>query len=364
MAFPDYLSREAAKVREAAARGWKQAELVASKAPDHRPVDLRRVFVKRGLQMWAQKAAAKRLRNVVSKTLPKRIDMIVEEFNQPLGERDFSASRKRWLRFAEEESKAEKVDQVTAVAGARLRRQESVQLSPVGGIAEEWKATIREDQKSLKEWKALGLLEGLEVLDEVLLYKGKPLVDKESRFLLQLFDAAHCSPLAGHRSVPATVWRMRDSVHCAGLAEWVTERINSCELCKKAKHGTQRNPLARVVKTVPELFETVHIDAALGLPLSNGFDKIWIVVDRFSHWVTLIPARTGDTAEETARRLFDGHWAWFGLPSNVITDQDPLFTSGFSKALDQLLQVEHHFTPARRHEGNGMVERQVRTLKE
>lgn len=91
---------------------------------------------------------------------------------------------------------------------------------------------------------------------------------------------------------------------------------------------------------------------------------MWVLVDRFSHWVTLIPARTGDTAQETAQRLFDGHWAWFGVPKKVITDQDPLFTASFSTALDALCQVDHHFTPARRHDGNGLVERQIRTLKE
>lgn len=53
---------------------------------------------------------------------------------------------------------------------------------------------------------------GLETQDGILLKDGRVVLPRNSPVLRELFENAHCALLAGHRSAPATLERMRQSV--------------------------------------------------------------------------------------------------------------------------------------------------------
>lgn len=143
-------------MRAAAAQGWEKAELVAKKSPVHKPVNLRRTVTGRGVQMWAQKAAAKKLRRVVAKTLPQRIRLTLETFHQAQEDRDFSDRRRKWLELAEEEQRAEQTYQKDSLAAVKVRHLSNA-TQPPESPSERFRLTIMEDQKGLKDWwKAIG----------------------------------------------------------------------------------------------------------------------------------------------------------------------------------------------------------------
>jgi hypothetical protein len=50
--------------------------------------------------------------------------------------------------------------------------------------------------------------------------------------------------------------------------------------------------------------------------------------------------------QEVAKLYYDNVYRWFGLPSKVISDRDPRFTSFFAKALAQQLGIKQNVSSA------------------
>ncbi len=95
----------------------------------------------------------------------------------------------------------------------------------------------------------------------------------------------------------------------------------------------------------PSLFETVgflrplpipsrpwsHIalDFVTGLPPSAGNTVVLTVVDRFSKAAHFIPLPKLPSAKETAQVMVDHLFKIHGLPTDVVSDRGPQFTSQF-----------------------------------
>ena len=61
-------------------------------------------------------------------------------------------------------------------------------------------------------------------------------------------------------------------------------------------------------------FEHVALDFITNLPISNGFDSILTIVDRFSKYVVLVPCTISINAAEVAKLFFDHIVCHFGMP--------------------------------------------------
>lgn len=67
------------------------------------------------------------------------------------------------------------------------------------------------------------------------------------------------------------------------------------------------------------------------------FDSIMVVIDLLTSMVHLIPSRTDYTAQQAAELMFEHIYKLHGLPENIISDQDVLFTSMFWQHLHKLI---------------------------
>ena len=77
------------------------------------------------------------------------------------------------------------------------------------------------------------------------------------------------------------------------------------------------------------------MDFITGLPESNGFMQIWVVVDRLTKMAHCIPMITkekspaGDLAITFAKEI----WRLHGLPADIVSDRWSVFISSFWKEL-------------------------------
>jgi hypothetical protein len=72
------------------------------------------------------------------------------------------------------------------------------------------------------------------------------------------------------------------------------------------------------------------MDLITGPPLVRGKDAILTVVDQgCSCAAILLPCSTTITGLGIAQLYHDHIFWWFGLPTKIISDQDPQFTSHF-----------------------------------
>src|SRR6266567_8520850 len=70
-----------------------------------------------------------------------------------------------------------------------------------------------------------------------------------------------------------------------------------------------------------------------------------------------LPCDTTITGPGIAQLYLDNVYRWFGLPTKIISDRDPRFTSHFSKVLTDKLQTQQNVSTAFHPQTNGLSER-------
>lgn len=112
-------------------------------------------------------------------------------------------------------------------------------------------------------------------------------------------------------------------------------------------------------------FDSISMDLIVNLPWSNDFNAILVFVDRLSKMALFIPTTTGLNAQGFAA-LFVKHVACkFGLPSSIVTDRDPRWTSDFWREVARLLRTEMLLSSSHHPQHDGQTEivnRQLETM--
>ena len=75
------------------------------------------------------------------------------------------------------------------------------------------------------------------------------------------------------------------------------------------------------------------MDFIVKLPLSESYDTILTITDTFSKASIFVPCNETIDAVSTAKLYATYILPHYGLPSRIISDRDPRFTSSFSKEL-------------------------------
>jgi transposase InsO family protein len=95
-----------------------------------------------------------------------------------------------------------------------------------------------------------------------------------------------------------------------------------------------------------------------------GHDALLVVVDTLTKMVHLVPTTTSATAEKTARLYVDYVWKLHGVPKEMVTDRDPLFTSRFMKALAEIIGTRQSMSTAYHPQTDGQTERVNRVVED
>ena len=192
--------------------------------------------------------------------------------------------------------------------------------------------------------------------ENLLWYDGKILVPDSSEIRLKLLEHHHDEPIAGHQGHARTLELLSRRYYWAGMKVMVNRFVDSCEICQRAKGHKGSVPLKNMgIPNKP--WEEINYDFIVKLPLSNGFDSILVVVDRFSRQAHFIPCLESTNAEELAEIFVRDIWKHHGLPKKTISDRGSTFNSHFLKALYQKLNIDPAFSTAYHPETDGLAER-------
>jgi hypothetical protein len=93
-------------------------------------------------------------------------------------------------------------------------------------------------------------------------------------------------------------------------------------------------------------------------------DAILVIVDRLTKYAYFVPVRTTTTAEELAHVLLKGVVARYGLPEEIISDRDKLFTSRFWNTLLAKLGTKAKLSTSFHPQTDGQTERMNQTLEQ
>ena len=106
------------------------------------------------------------------------------------------------------------------------------------------------------------------------------------------------------------------------------------------------------------------MDFVVGLPESDGFDAIWVVVDRLSKQRHFVPCTSTITAEGLAQLFLDHVFKLHGLPDTVISDCGPQFASHFWTYLCYCLGIQPRLSTAFHPQTDGQTERINASMEE
>ncbi|CAA7263787.1 unnamed protein product [Cyclocybe aegerita] len=173
--------------------------------------------------------------------------------------------------------------------------------------------------------------------------------------------------LLAHLGYRKTYSYLRDYVWWKSMADDIEKFCASCTICKQSKANNSKpygflNPLD--VQTQP--WDSIGIDFVGPFPESTNrdgiFDEITVIIDLFSGMVHLVPSRSTYSAREVAELVFENVYKLHGLPSSIVSDRDPLFTSHFWRELHKLIGTKLRMSSAYHPETDGTTERANKTI--
>jgi len=173
--------------------------------------------------------------------------------------------------------------------------------------------------------------------------------------------------MLAHLGASKTLDYLRDQVWWKDMVSDTKSFCETCVVCKRSKPSNQKpygllNPLS--IPSYP--WESIGMDFIGPLPESSNrdgsFDSITVVICLLTAMVHLIPSRTNYNARQLAELMFEEIYKLHGLPKNIISDRDVLFTSTFWGHLHKLLGTKLQMSSAYHPQTDGSTERANRTV--
>ena len=160
----------------------------------------------------------------------------------------------------------------------------------------------------------------------------------------EVVTSFHDSLLAGHPRFFKMLHLIKEHYWWPGMTIFLKKYIDGCAICQQMKPNTHPTvtPLMPIKSHVHWPFQQIMMDFITDLPLSNGFDSIFVVVNQgLSKGVILIPCNKTVTALQTANLLIREVFKWFGLPNKIISDRGPQFTAAAFQEVMKALKIKH-----------------------
>lgn len=196
--------------------------------------------------------------------------------------------------------------------------------------------------------------------------EGRVLIPQDASIKLAIYRECHDCPAAGHLGTAKTLERVSRRFIWNNMHRETREYVSSCTACQLNKPSTQRPIGLLQPLSIPDHpWHTVSMDLITALPPTRaGHDAIVVFVDKLTKWAIYVATRTDVDAPGLARLFFEHVVRLHGVPTAIVSDRDPRFTSIFWRALWAQLGTQLQMSTAFHPQTDGQTERQNRTLEE
>jgi len=106
------------------------------------------------------------------------------------------------------------------------------------------------------------------------------------------------------------------------MRQTIARYILNCNTCARIK--PVRYALYGLLKPLQVPFRkwsTVSLDLVTGLPKSNSYNALLVVVDRLSTIAHYIPTTMDVNSKEVAKLFFDNIFRLYGIPDSIVSDR-------------------------------------------
>ena len=200
--------------------------------------------------------------------------------------------------------------------------------------------------------------------DDGLLKDGHWRYVPEGASRVMVLQRAHDSRIGGHFGVTRTLHQLQRRYWWPGMRNTIADYTRTCMVCARIKVPRQR-PHGRLqpLDTPKVPWSSISLDFITDLPPSNGHTCILVVVDRLTKMAHLLPFASIPSAEATATSLITTVVRHHGLPSDIVSDRGPQFTSQLWSSLCKGLGIKAKLSTAYHPQTDGQTERVNQVLE-
>lgn len=175
---------------------------------------------------------------------------------------------------------------------------------------------------------------GFSLSQGIIRYNNKIWVANNSALQTKLINSFHSTAVGGHSGSKGTYHRISQLFYWKGLKSAVEDFVRQCSVCQHAKHSnTHPAGLLQPLPIPVGAWQDITMDFVEGLPSSEGYNCILVVVDRYTKYAHFIPLKHPFTAQLVARAVLDNVVRLHGFPKTIVSDRDRIFLSAFWKEL-------------------------------
>jgi len=192
----------------------------------------------------------------------------------------------------------------------------------------------------------------------VIRYKGRIWVGNNKVAQQHIMQAMHSSGIGGHFGIHVTYSRIKQLFAWPKMKQDIQDYVKSCSICQQAKVEHVRLPGLLDPLPVPsQPWTVVSLDFIEGIPQSNRYNTILVVVDKFTKYGHFIPLAHPYTALQVAQLYLANIYKLHGLPQTIISDRDRIFTSKVWQELFKLTDTQLAMSSSYHPQSDGQTER-------
>ena len=160
---------------------------------------------------------------------------------------------------------------------------------------------------------------------------------------------------SAHLGYDSMMRRARGKIFWPGMANDIKHMAEQCEICQESKPKNRREPLLQ------------HSDGAMpwnkiGLDLYEIKGRQYLVaVDYYSNFTEVDFLSTTNTSQVIT--ILKKQFARFGIPSTIVSDNGPQFSSEEFKQFTRKWRINHTTSSPNHPQGNGKAESAVKVIK-
>ena len=181
-----------------------------------------------------------------------------------------------------------------------------------------------------------------------------------------ILEEGHRSGLSIHPGATKMYHDLKKLFWWPGMKREIASFVYSCLTCQKSKIEHQKPSGLMQPLAIPEWkWDSISMDFVSGLPRTiKNFEAIWVIVDRLTKSAHFIPIRMDYPLERLAELYIEKIVSLHGIPSSIVSDRDPRFTSKFWEGLQRALGTKLRLSSAYHPQTDGQTERTIQSLED
>ncbi len=194
-------------------------------------------------------------------------------------------------------------------------------------------------------------------------YQPRLCVPRKLRW--EILEEAHESPLETAHLQTGQLWfKLSSKFYWKHMKIDIEEFCKTCDACQKTKTPNFNKYGLLIPSPIPTWpYESISMDLIVDLPWSDNFNAIFVVVDQLSKHAQFVPTTTGLDAEAFGALFIKEVVSRFGLPSSIISERDPRWTSDFWRSIVKHLKTKLALFSSHHLQHDGQTEIVNRTLE-